>query len=127
MQEMLLQSWGNRLRIFPAAPKAWSDIQFDKLRGEGAFLVSARREDEKTRWAMIEAEVAGSVEVDAQITEAQWLGSKGVTVKDLGQGVYQVTSPAGGQVVFWPKGEKQPDISITPVETKGKAHRFGRS
>jgi alpha-L-fucosidase 2 len=41
IQEMLLQSWGGVLRIFPAIPDDWEDVSFDTLRGEGAFLVSA--------------------------------------------------------------------------------------
>lgn len=43
VQEILLQSWGGRVRIFPAVPAAWSDLSFDNLRAEGGFLVSARR------------------------------------------------------------------------------------
>ncbi|WP_372846787.1 hypothetical protein, partial [Pontiella sp.] len=64
MQEMLLQSWGGRLRIFPAVPAEWPDAQFHKLRGEGAYLVSARRERGKTQWVVIQAEAGGRVEVD---------------------------------------------------------------
>ncbi|MEO6908161.1 MAG: glycoside hydrolase N-terminal domain-containing protein [Abditibacteriaceae bacterium] len=41
VQEMLLQSWGGVLRIFPAIPATWRDVSFENLRGEGAFLVSA--------------------------------------------------------------------------------------
>jgi len=40
LQEMLLQSWDGRIRIFPVWP-ADVDAEFRKLRAEGAFLVSA--------------------------------------------------------------------------------------
>jgi len=56
MQEMLLQSWGARLRVFPAVPSTWQDAQIRRLRGEGAYLVSARRERGNTRWVLVQAE-----------------------------------------------------------------------
>jgi len=43
VQEMLLQSWGGRVRIFPTLPAAWSDVSFENLRAEGGFVVSAQR------------------------------------------------------------------------------------
>jgi len=42
LQDMLLQSWGNKIAVFPAIPKAWDSAVFHDLRAEGAFLVSAR-------------------------------------------------------------------------------------
>ena len=41
LHEMLLQSWGGKIRIFPAIPTKWNNISFHNLRTEGAFLVSA--------------------------------------------------------------------------------------
>jgi len=43
IQEMLLQSHSRVIHIFPAVPASWRDISFDKLRAQGAFLVSAKR------------------------------------------------------------------------------------
>lgn len=42
VQEMLLQSRGGKVRLFPAVPAAWPEASFRTLRTEGAFLVSAR-------------------------------------------------------------------------------------
>lgn len=41
VHEMLLQSHGGVIRIFPALPESWSDIEFTGLRAEGGFSVSA--------------------------------------------------------------------------------------
>ncbi|MHC4439878.1 MAG: glycosyl hydrolase family 95 catalytic domain-containing protein [Planctomycetota bacterium] len=41
LQEMLLQSYSDTIRLFPAVPADWKDISFKTLRAEGAFLVSA--------------------------------------------------------------------------------------
>ncbi|MBI3819092.1 MAG: glycoside hydrolase N-terminal domain-containing protein [Planctomycetes bacterium] len=43
VHEMLIQSNGGVLRIFPAAPDAWPDAEFRDLRAEGGWTVSAAR------------------------------------------------------------------------------------
>ena len=45
IQEMLLQSHKGYVEIFPAIPSNWKDVSFNKLRTEGAFLVSAKKEN----------------------------------------------------------------------------------
>lgn len=45
LQEMLIQSHSGIVQIFPAVPSGWSDISFDQLRTEGAFLVTAKKEN----------------------------------------------------------------------------------
>jgi alpha-L-fucosidase 2 len=55
VHEMLLQSWGGVLRIFPATPARWADVSFDYLRAEGGYRVSAIREGGRTKWISIRA------------------------------------------------------------------------
>jgi alpha-L-fucosidase 2 len=57
VHEMLLQSWGNRIRIFPAIPSDWSDVSFNQLRAEGGFIVDAERKKGKTLKVVITATV----------------------------------------------------------------------
>jgi alpha-L-fucosidase 2 len=57
VHEMLLQSWGNLVRIFPATPAGWTDVSFSQLRAEGGFMVSAERKDGKTVRVTITATV----------------------------------------------------------------------
>jgi hypothetical protein len=52
---MLLQSWGGKIRVFPAVPSSWPDATFHQLRAEGAFLVSASRSAGRTEWIQIES------------------------------------------------------------------------
>jgi alpha-L-fucosidase 2 len=42
---MLLQSYSGIIEIFPAVPESWSNIGFNNLRAEGAFLISAKKEN----------------------------------------------------------------------------------
>lgn len=55
IHDMMMQSWGDKIRVFPAAPSAWGDIAFHNMRAEGAFLVSARRKGGKTDWIRIQS------------------------------------------------------------------------
>ena len=55
IQDLFLQDWGGTLRVFPAMPNAWTDAAFDRLRADGAFLVSAVRHDGRTAWVRIES------------------------------------------------------------------------
>lgn len=41
VQEMLMQSHTGIIHLFPAIPKDWQNVRFDRLRAEGAFIVSA--------------------------------------------------------------------------------------
>ncbi len=63
VHEMLLQSWSADvlhdstpvIRIFPATPWRWHNASFDRLRTEGGWIVSARRENNATIWVRLEA------------------------------------------------------------------------
>ncbi len=48
VHDMLLQSYDGAIKIFPAVPGDWKDVSFENLRGDGAFLVSARRRNGRT-------------------------------------------------------------------------------
>jgi alpha-L-fucosidase 2 len=59
IQEMLLQSHAGAILVFPAVPESWRDASFHTLRAEGAFLVSAERQNGRTRWVRIRSEKGG--------------------------------------------------------------------
>ncbi|MCH2376425.1 MAG: hypothetical protein MK538_19745, partial [Planctomycetes bacterium] len=55
INEMLLQSFDGRIRLFPAVPDDW-DVRFAQLRAVGGFLVSAERHGGKVEYCIIESE-----------------------------------------------------------------------
>ncbi len=57
VHEMLLQSWGGHLRIFPAMPEKWKNASFDHWRAEGGFIVDAERKAGKTIHVSVTATV----------------------------------------------------------------------
>ena len=63
IQEMLLQSHTGVIHIFPALPTSWKNASFDKLRANGAFLVSAQMKDGKTQKITIVPEKGGSLSI----------------------------------------------------------------
>ncbi len=60
VQEMLLQSEGGTIRVFPAIPSTWRDASFETLRAEGGFLVSATRREGRTERVEIVATQNGT-------------------------------------------------------------------
>jgi alpha-L-fucosidase 2 len=61
LQEMLLQSHTGVIRIFPAVPQEWKDVNFNKLRAEGAFLISAKMGNGIVRRIEIDSEKGGEI------------------------------------------------------------------
>ncbi|PYO70569.1 MAG: hypothetical protein DMD64_16980, partial [Gemmatimonadetes bacterium] len=68
IQELFLQDWGGTLRVFPAVPRVWPEAAFDRLRADGAFLVSAVRRGGRTAWVRIES-LAGQ---PCRLSVADW-------------------------------------------------------
>lgn len=61
LQEMLLQSYGGVIRIFPAIPRSWENVGFYQLRAEGAVLVSARKSAGQLEQVQLKAETGGVI------------------------------------------------------------------
>ena len=63
VNEMLLQSWGGRIRVFPACPSHWRTVRFDKLLAEGGLEVSAVRLEGRTVGVRLTAKIAKRVQL----------------------------------------------------------------
>ena len=72
LQEMLLQSYSGTIRVFPAVPNSWQDVSFDKLRAEGAFVVSAERRAGRVTFVEIRAEASGTCRLENPFGEATY-------------------------------------------------------
>lgn len=83
--DMLIQSWGNVIRVFPACPSSWKDARFYHLRTEGAFLVSAVKENGRTQFIEIQS-LAGEpcvLKTDFE-DEVKLIANKTTTMKKQG-------------------------------------------
>jgi alpha-L-fucosidase 2 len=63
VQEMLIQSHTGIIRIFPAIPENWKDLSFNKLRTEGAFLVTATMKKGETESIIVFSEKGGELKL----------------------------------------------------------------
>jgi len=61
IHEILLQSHNGYVEVFPAVPAGWENASFRTLRAEGAFLVSAKREQGRITEVKITAEKGGDL------------------------------------------------------------------
>lgn len=103
IHEMLLQSWGGVVRIFPAMPEEWRDAEFEDLRAEGGFRVWANRERGLTRRVEVVATVDGTLTLRNPFgpgAQARW-NRRGMIPDDKGD--YVLFLRAGETVV----GERQ--------------------
>ena len=108
VQNMLIQSWSDPakdesglIRIFPALPSAWQDVEFRDLRAEGGFLVSAKRSAGQTQWVKIRS-LAGEPcrlrpGIDGEISVK---GDRQFKRKLVSPGIYQIDLKQGEEVLL---------------------------
>ena len=110
IQDMLLQSWSDPakqesgpIRIFPALPSAWRDVEFRNLRAEGAFLVSALREAGKTRHVILESLAGEPCRVRPAFGGPFRLeGTRTHSCREVAAGVYEIDLAKGERVSLLP-------------------------
>lgn len=121
LHDMLLQSWGGVLRIFPAVPSGWADVTVHDLSAEGGFRVSAVRSAGRTRFVRIRSTAGEPCRVVpglARPYRVQALaGGDPVGYRDLG-GMLELDLPRGGDVLLTTAGV-DPDLVIAPVAGNG--------
>ncbi|WP_379090097.1 glycoside hydrolase family 95-like protein [Pedobacter sp. UC225_65] len=61
VQELLVQSRNGYVQVFPAVPNAWKNVSFNNLRTEGAFLISASKENGVPTQVKVYAEQGGEL------------------------------------------------------------------
>ena len=132
IHDMLLQSWGDRIRVFPGTPKEWADAAFHQLRTQGAFLVSAKRKSGVTEFVAIESLEGSPCIVQSDIPDPQVFinGSPASPnqVRKLEEGVYQIAIKKGDHAILSGKPLAETDLSISPIAIKeSERNLFGLS
>jgi alpha-L-fucosidase 2 len=99
VHEMLLQSWGGIVRVFPAVSARWPTVAFENLRAEGGFRVSAERREGRTVRVGVAADHSGVLRIQDPFDSGcsvGWKGAREVRSKD---GVYEMTMLKGDSVL----------------------------
>jgi hypothetical protein len=115
LQEMLIQSWGDVIRVFPAVPAEWKDVSFQNLRAEGAFLVTAVRKDGATGWIRIKSLAGEPCKVKPKFTGPfQVFSDSPVTSKEVKPGVFELNLKKGQEVILY-QDDNSLKTAVAPV------------
>lgn len=118
LQDMLIQSWGEKIRIFPGVSKEWEEAVFHNLRAEGGFEISAKRENGKTVWVRIRNNTG-----EACILEPGFEGNfstKGGKIKMLAKNLYRIKIVKGEEAVLYANEDE--GFEVTPVQSGNEAY-----
>jgi hypothetical protein len=125
--ELLLQSWGNKVRVFPAVPTGWKQASFRDLRAQGAFLVSAAREEGKTAWVSIES-LAGEplvLKVPDWTSPLEIVSGPKQELLETTPGEYTIALKKGERITLRPAGS-QAEVVVRPLARPAeKNHPYG--
>jgi hypothetical protein len=122
---MLLQSWGDTLRIFPAVPGAWKEASFQDLRAQGAFLVSAARREGRTSHVRVTSLAGEPVTLRVTMRTPTIAAPRAGTVVAAGEGSYRLTLGKGETVTLTEAGSPGA-AAIAPVTAEAsKRNLFG--
>jgi hypothetical protein len=120
IHDMLLTGWGNKIRVFPAIPKSWSDVSFHDLRTEGAFLISAVRSSGKTELIQVQS-LAGQ---PCTVVTDMLNPTSTKPIHNIADNTYLLDLSKGETAVITPNGEKV-SMHIAPVTGSGPTNFYG--
>ncbi|MFD0676524.1 MULTISPECIES: glycosyl hydrolase family 95 catalytic domain-containing protein [unclassified Paenibacillus] len=104
IQDMLLQSWGDTIRVFPAIPSEWTEAVFHNLRTEGAFLVSAVRSAGVTSWIRIKSLAGQPCRIQTGMTgNIRISGVESTKLRQVADGVCVLDLKEGQEVILYAK------------------------
>jgi hypothetical protein len=127
LHDMLCQSWGGVVRIFPAVPSTWQDVMLHDFRTQGAFLLSASREGGITRWVRLYSEAGAPCVVRTDIAgplEVRDGSGHPLRHTDLGGGTLRIALRRGQEVWLYRRGSR-PSPGLAPVAPNAPAARWG--
>ncbi|MER5539161.1 glycosyl hydrolase family 95 catalytic domain-containing protein [Streptomyces mirabilis] len=127
LHDMVCQSWGGVVRVFPALPADWADLTVHDFRTQGAFLLSAVRKGGATRWVRLVSEAGAPCVVRHGIAGAIDVRDgrgRPLRYETVGDRTIQVTLRRGESALITAKGDR-PDLTVTPVRPNADAPRWG--
>jgi hypothetical protein len=121
LHDMLIQSWGGIIRIFPAMPSKWADVTVHDVRTEGAFLVSAVRRAGATRWVRVRSLAGEPCKVRHGIPGP--ITVPGAGWRDLGDGVIELSLDRDQEALIFARDTS--DFVIEPVKISEPGEAWG--
>ncbi|MBA2813211.1 Tat pathway signal sequence domain protein [Streptomyces sp. KM273126] len=127
LHDMLCQSWGGVVRVFPAVPESWADVTLHDFRTQGAFLVSAARTGGITRFVRVRSLAGEPLELrhglsGGPVTALLDDGSPART-RPTDDGTLAIDLPKGREVLLY--AGRRPDLVIAPVTVSEPGEPWG--
>ncbi|HEX6168686.1 MAG TPA: hypothetical protein VFZ33_03265 [Chitinophagaceae bacterium] len=99
IHEMLLQSHKDFIEVFPAIPKEWKNVSYKTLRAEGAFLISAIKENGVPMEVKIRSETGGTLRI--KLPFKTWINT-GIdrSMIKMVNGIAEMKTSKGQTIVF---------------------------
>ena len=117
VHDMVLQSWGGKIQVFPAIPSQWPDIEFYHLRTQGAFLVSAKKHKGVTQFIEIESLAGTELIIKTDILSAKYtINGSPVEVVKLANGFVKIPLKKGHSVQLLRTNYSQKNLIIDGVK-----------
>jgi len=132
VHDMLLQSWGGKIRVFPATPERWADAAFQDLRAQGAFLISAKKVAGVTQFVSVQSEVGSRCIIQPGIENPKisinGTLATGAQFKVLSDGFYEIALKQGDRAILSASDLAESDLSILPIPvSESERNLFGLS
>lgn len=127
LTELLIQSWGETIRIFPAVPDHWKDCAFHALRAEGGFTVSAQRRDGRTEWVGLTSETGQPcrIQLPGWKEVRQLSAGRTVNIRRLGNETYELDLKAGESVTLAPDNATKGYLHLIQPQSDGPSNFYG--
>jgi alpha-L-fucosidase 2 len=125
--DMLVQSAGSVVKVFPSVSGSWADASIAGLRTEGAFTVDASRTDGRTDWIRIRSEAGQPLVLQHGIDgELQVRNERGrpLAWRPVAPGRIAVRLCRGEAAVLSRRGAR-PDLRPRDVPANGTAPQWG--
>ncbi|MDQ1006426.1 alpha-L-fucosidase 2 [Streptomyces sp. V4I23] len=127
LHDMICQSWGDVIRVFPAVPSAWRELAVHDFRTQGAFLLTAVREDGRTRWVRLTSEagapcvVRHGIEGPVDVRDEQ---GRTLPYEHVADETVRIPLGKGDTALITARGDR-PDLRIRPVAANEPAPFWG--
>jgi hypothetical protein len=122
VNDMLIQSHDDVINIFPALPDVWKDASFMNLRTEGAFLVTAARENGSTKFFTIESLAGEPCVVKSDIKVDSLLTSSEVKITKRSEYVFSVAIQKNQRITFYKSGTS--NFKLTNIAKDGVENNY---
>ncbi|WP_299668737.1 glycoside hydrolase family 95-like protein [uncultured Polaribacter sp.] len=127
LHDMLLQSWGDKIRVFPASPKKWKDVAFHDLRTQGAFLVSAKKVNGVTEFVSVKSLKGNTCKVQTDIENPKfYINGKPISMKKDKSDFYTIDLKANESVIITSKEISKVNLTIEELpKSEEEINLFG--